>query len=270
LLLVHGFGASTDHWRKNITGLCQDFEVFAIDLLGFGRSAKPKLQYSGDLWRDQLHDFISEVIGQKAVLAGNSLGGYACLCVAAQRPDSAAGLVLLNSAGPFSESQPTSEPEALQSEIQPPKQPSSLEKLLGDSVKWIFQQPLAQFVLFQYVRQRWVIRQTLEKVYLDKSAVTDQLVEEIYRPAFDPGALDVFVSVFSSPQGEKVDVLLKQLTCSLLMLWGEADPWMNARERSQKFRQYYPELTEHFLTAGHCPHDEVPDKVNQLLRDWVL
>ncbi|MFN6561161.1 MAG: alpha/beta fold hydrolase [Nostoc sp. ChiSLP01] len=270
LLLVHGFGASTDHWRKNITGLCQDFEVFAIDLLGFGRSAKPKLEYSSDLWRDQLHDFISEAIGQKAVLAGNSLGGYASLCVAAQRPESAAGLVLLNSAGPFSESQPTPEPEALQSQIQPPKQSSSLEKLLGDSVKWMFQQPLAQLLLFQYVRQRWVIRQTLEKVYLDKSAITDQLVEEIYRPAYDPGALDVFVSVFSTPQGEKVDTLLKELTCPLLMLWGEADPWMNARERSRKFRQYYPQLTEHFLTAGHCPHDEVPDKVNQLLRDWVL
>ncbi|MEH2420853.1 MAG: alpha/beta fold hydrolase [Nostoc sp.] len=270
LLLVHGFGASTDHWRKNITGLCQDFEVFAIDLLGFGRSAKPKLQYSGDLWRDQLHDFIREVIGQKAILAGNSLGGYAGLCVAAQRPDSAAGLVLLNSAGPFSESQPTSEPEALQSEIQLPKQSPTLQKLLGDGTKWIFQQPLAQSLLFQYVRQRWVIRQTLEKVYLDKSAITDQLVEEISRPAYDPGAMEVFVSVFSTPQGEKVDVLLKQLTCPLLMLWGEADPWMNARERSQKFRQYYPELTEYFLTAGHCPHDEVPDRVNQLLSDWVL
>ncbi|BAZ27621.1 alpha/beta hydrolase fold protein [Cylindrospermum sp. NIES-4074] len=268
LLLVHGFGASTDHWRKNITGLSQDFEVFAIDLLGFGRSAKPKLQYSGDLWRDQLNDFISEVIGQKAVLAGNSLGGYACLCVAAQRSDSVAGVVLLNSAGPFSESQPTSEPEALQAQIQPPKQP--LQQLLGDVIKWIFQQPLAQSILFQYVRQRWVIRQTLEKVYLDKSAITDQLVEEIYRPAFDTGALDVFVSVFSSPQGEKVDVLLKQLTCPLLMLWGEADPWMNARERSQKFHQYYPQLTEYFLTAGHCPHDEVPHQVNPLLRDWVL
>jgi pimeloyl-ACP methyl ester carboxylesterase len=270
LLLVHGFGASTDHWRKNITGLCQDFEVFAIDLLGFGRSAKPKLQYSSDLWRDQLYDFISEVIGQKAVIAGNSLGGYAGLCVAAQRPDSAAGLVLLNSAGPFSESQATSEPEALQTQIQPPKQPSFLQKLLSDSVKWIFQQPLAQSLLFQYVRQRWVIRRTLKKVYLDKSAITDQLVEEIYRPAYDSGALDVFVSVFSTPQGEKVDVLLKQLNCPLLMLWGEADPWMNARERSQKFRQYYPELTEHFLTAGHCPHDEVPNRVNQLLGDWVL
>jgi pimeloyl-ACP methyl ester carboxylesterase len=43
LLLVHGFGASTDHWRKNLTGLCADCQVFAIDPLGFGRSPKPKL-----------------------------------------------------------------------------------------------------------------------------------------------------------------------------------------------------------------------------------
>ncbi|MDM3854445.1 MAG: alpha/beta fold hydrolase [Aphanizomenon gracile PMC649.10] len=259
LLLVHGFGASTDHWRKNITELSADFQVFAIDLLGFGRSAKPNLQYSGDLWRDQLHDFISEIIGQKTILAGNSLGGYACLCVASQRPDSAAGVVLLNSAGPFSQ------PE---NQIQPSINP--LQKLLGKPIKWAFKQRLAQSLLFQYTRQKWVIRRTLEKVYLDKSAITDQLVAEIQRPAYDPGALDVFISVFSTPQGQKVDVLLKQLTCPLLLLWGEADPWIKARERSQKFHEYYPQLTEYFLTAGHCPHDEIPEQVNSHLRDWVI
>ena len=270
LLLVHGFGASTDHWRKNIAELRHDFEVYAIDLLGFGRSEKPKLQYGGDLWRDQLDDFITEVIGEKAVLAGNSLGGYACLCVAAQRPDSVAGLVLLNSAGPFSKEQPTTaEPEALQTEIEPPLN-EKLQNLLGDFVKSILKLPLAQFILFQYIRQPWVIRQTLEKVYLDKSAITDQLIEEIRRPSGDEGAFDVFCSVFSTPQGEKVDVLLQQLTCPLLLLWGEADPWMNARERSQKYRQYYPQLTEYYLQAGHCPHDEVPNQLNPLLRDWVL
>jgi len=269
LLLVHGFGASTDHWRKNIAELQNDFEVWAIDLLGFGRSAKPNRQYSGDLWRDQLYNFITEVIGQPAVLVGNSLGGYACLCVAAQRPDAAAGLVLLNSAGPFSDAQSSPEPDSLQSEVQPP-QPDPVQKLLGDVVRWTLQQPWARFLLFQYVRQRWVIRQTLEKVYLDKSAITDQLVEEIYRPSCAPGAAEVFASVFSTPQGEKVDVLLKQLTCPLLLLWGEADPWMNARERSPKFRQIYPKLTEYFLRAGHCPHDEVPEQVNSLLRSWAL
>ena len=106
LLLVHGFGASTDHWRKNIFQLQEQFQVWAIDLLGFGRSAKPNQEYSGSLWREQLHDFITEVIKQPTVLAGNSLGGYASLCVAAEYPQSTAGLILLNSAGPFSDNTP--------------------------------------------------------------------------------------------------------------------------------------------------------------------
>jgi pimeloyl-ACP methyl ester carboxylesterase len=256
LLLIHGFGASSDHWRKNISELSHEFEVWAIDLLGFGRSAKPEWQYSGDLWRDQLDDFISNVIGKPAVLAGNSLGGYAALCVAAQRPNSVAGLILINSAGPFSESQPS-------------PAPSPWQKAISSVTKGLFQQNWASWLLFQYVRQRSVIRKTLQKVYLDQSAVTDRLVEEIYLPSCDPGAAKVFASVFRTPQGEKVDILLSQLTCPLLMLWGEADPWMKAVERSAKFRQFYPELTEHLIRAGHCPHDEVPEQVNALIASWV-
>ncbi|MDJ0772762.1 MAG: alpha/beta fold hydrolase [Mastigocoleus sp. MO_167.B18] len=269
LLLVHGFGASTDHWRKNITELCKEFEVYAIDLLGFGRSAKPNLEYSGDLWRDQLYDFITQVIGQKVVVVGNSLGGYASLSVSAQRQDGVAGVVLLNSAGPFSDNQTSSESESLTQQNEPVNFAKQVQTVFGDTVKWVFQQRLTQFFLFQYIRQPWVIRQTLEKVYLDKSAVTEQLVEEIRRPSGDPGAFDVFCSVFSTRQGETVDELLGKLTSPLLLLWGEGDPWMNAKQRSEKYRQYYPQMTEYFLQAGHCPHDEIPEKVNSLLGDWV-
>ncbi len=253
LLLVHGFGASTDHWRKNIAELHQDFEVWAIDLLGFGRSAKPNLQYSGDLWRDQLHDFIIDVIGQPTVLAGNSLGGYAALSVAAQPSSMAAGLILINSAGPFSDTQVAVTPNPLQ-------------KL----IRSLLLQSWASYLLFQYARRQRNIRKTLEKVYCDRSAITDQLVEDIYRPSCDKGAVQVFASVFKSPQGEKVDVLLQQLNCPLLMLWGEQDPWMNPRERGAKFRQHYSNLTEYYLPAGHCPHDEIPDQVNELMRSWML
>lgn len=257
ILLIHGFGASTDHWRKNVAGLRHEFDVWAIDLLGFGRSAKPEWPYSGDLWRDQLHDFITEVVGRPAILVGNSLGGYASLCVGAQRPESVAGVVLVNSAGPFTDVQGTTKPDPVRA-------------VMGSVVRTLFQQDWASFLLFQYVRQKSVIRKTLEKVYLDQNAVTEQLIEDIYRPSCDPGAPKVFASVFRTPQGEKVDVLLNQLTCPLLMLWGEADPWINARERGAKFRQYHPQLTEYYLRAGHCPHDEVPDQVNELIYTWVL
>jgi pimeloyl-ACP methyl ester carboxylesterase len=255
LLLVHGFGASTDHWRKNIQGLQQDFQVWAIDLLGFGRSGKPDWEYSGSLWQAQLNDFITEKIGRPTVLAGNSLGGYTGLCVAANHPESAAGLVLLNSAGPFSTPAQT-----------PPSAPNPVAKLIQSFML----QPLPSWLLFQYVRQPAIIRRTLQRVYLDQSAITDTLVEDIRRPALDPGAAKVFASVFKSRQGEKVDELLHKLTCPLLMLWGEGDPWMNCRVKGAQFREYYPPLTEYYLQAGHCPHDEVPDQVNGLLRDWVL
>ncbi len=237
--------------------LQNEFEVWAIDLLGFGRSSKPDWQYGGDLWRDQLHDFITQVIGQPVVLAGNSLGGYSALCVAAQRPVSARGLVLLNSAGPFTDTKV-------------PDRGNPLQQFIRDLTRSVLLQPWASFLLFQYVRQPATIRKTLCQVYLNQSAVTDQLVEEIYRPSCDVGAHKVFSSVFKSPQGEKIDVLLRQLSCPLLLLWGEADPWMNAKERGAKFRQYYPQLTEHYLRAGHCPHDEVPEQVNEILGKWIL
>lgn len=258
LLLVHGFGASTDHWCKNIHGLSDEFAVYAIDLLGYGRSAKPKLEYGGDLWRDQLSDFINQVIGEPVILAGNSLGGYASLCLAAQSPDAAKGVILLNSAGPFSES-----PNPVKAT------PTPGQKLIGNTAKWIFQQKISQYLLFQYLRNPWVIRRTLKKVYLDHTAITDELVADIHRPSCDTGAFDVFSGLFSNRQGEKVDILLKQLTCPLMLIWGEGDPWMNSRVRSKQFQSYYPDLTEHFINAGHCPHDEVPEQVNALISEWV-
>jgi pimeloyl-ACP methyl ester carboxylesterase len=257
LLLVHGFGASTDHWRKNIVDLSQDFEVYAIDLLGFGRSQKPAWQYSGDLWRDQLHDFIIEKIQRPTVIAGNSLGGYASLCVAADYPESVAGIVLLNSAGPFTDTNPLGS-----------KKVNPVQKAISKTLQGVLRQPWANQLLFAFVRQKSRIRSTLQKVYLDRSAVTEQLVEEIYRPSCDEGAAQVFASVFSTPQGKKVDELLQTMSCPLLMIWGEGDPWMNAQSRGAKFREFYPSLTEHYIKSGHCPHDESPEVVNGLMRSW--
>ena len=73
LLLIHGFGASVYHWRYNIPVLARDYHVYAIDLLGFGLSDKPIIEYSAELWRDQALAFIKEVVSSHALCLYNFL-----------------------------------------------------------------------------------------------------------------------------------------------------------------------------------------------------
>jgi pimeloyl-ACP methyl ester carboxylesterase len=258
LVLIHGFGASTDHWRKNIEVLSAQYRVWAVDLLGFGRSQKPKITYSADLWRDQLRDFCAQVVQAPVFIAGNSLGGYISLCFAVDCPEWTEGLILLNCAGPFSEN--------------PAVQRPVWQQFMGNFTRNVFKMPgvieAVSFVLFMRTRNRDRIREILLKVYKDPTTVTDELIEDIYRPAFDEGALDVFSAVFKQPPGRKLDELLRTLQRPLLLLWGNADPWMTV-SKAERCLTFYPEATLEWVDAGHCPHDERPEEVNAAIDRWI-
>ena len=257
ILLVHGFGASTDHWRHNIPVLAERYEVHALDLLGFGRSAKPAgLPYGGALWRDQLAAYVRERIGRPTVIAGNSLGGYSALAAGTVLGDLAAGVVLLNAAGPFSDEQ-----------AEPKGWGAIARRTIGSA---LLKSPVLQRLLFENLRRPVTIRRTLNQVYVDKTNVDEELVEAIRRPSLDPGAFGVFRTVFDIPSGQPLDELFAQLHCPLLLLWGIRDPWINAAGRRAAFQRHAPDATtELVLDAGHCPHDEVPDQVNSALLEWL-
>lgn len=100
VLLIHGFGASIGHWQKNIPVLAEKgYRVFAIDLLGFGGSDKPPLDYTLELWQDQLVAFWQAHINEPTIFVGNSIGGLISLMMLADHPDLSAGGILLNCAG---------------------------------------------------------------------------------------------------------------------------------------------------------------------------
>jgi len=54
------------------------------------------------------------------------------------------------------------------------------------------------------------------------------------------------------------------------LLWGSKDPWMNTPKKRNLYKKYTPEnTTEVILNAGHCPHDEIPEEVNNHLVNWL-
>jgi pimeloyl-ACP methyl ester carboxylesterase len=82
LVLVHGWGAGLALWGKNIDELSDHFSVYAIDLLGFGRSDRPSFprasrstpELAKAFWLDSFHEWKQEIFGnQKIYLLGHSL-----------------------------------------------------------------------------------------------------------------------------------------------------------------------------------------------------
>ena len=70
IILLHGFGASSKHWRNNSYYFAQKgYSVYSIDLIGFGNSAQPGIRDIGKLdngvWCNQVNDFIKQVIRPK-------------------------------------------------------------------------------------------------------------------------------------------------------------------------------------------------------------
>lgn len=258
LLLIHGFGASLGHWRKNIPVLAaQGYKVFALDLLGFGGSDKPVLDYNLEVWQQQIRDFWQSQIQIPTVLVGNSIGGLLTLMLMAEYPDMIAGGVLINCAGGLNH--------------RPNELNLPLRLIMGIFTKLVVSPLTGQFI-FDRIRQKHRIRNTLFQVYRDRNAVTEELVEMLYQPACDAGAQQVFASVLTAPAGPQPGELLNRLQHPLLVLWGENDPWTpikgakiyQERVNNHSNTEFYP-----IPNAGHCPHDEKPEQVNHLILNWL-
>ncbi|MBW4695776.1 MAG: alpha/beta fold hydrolase [Lyngbya sp. HA4199-MV5] len=257
LLLVHGFGASLGHWRQNIPALAEGgYRVFAIDLLGFGGSAKPSLDYSLELWQDLLQDFWKAHIQQPTVFVGNSIGGLLCLMLLANHPETAAGGVLLNCAGGMNH-----RPD----ELNPPL------RLIMAAFNALVRSPRLGGFVFNQIRQKHRIRRTLSQVYRNREAISDELVDMLYAPSCDEGAQKVFASVLTAPPGPSPAELLPRVSQPLMVLWGAADPWTPIAGASiyQEFAKTHPLTFVSIPDTGHCPHDDRPEVVNPLILKWL-
>jgi pimeloyl-ACP methyl ester carboxylesterase len=172
LVLVHGLGDRSEAWAAMIPKLRdQGFHVYALDLLGYGRSPKPSdADYSMALQEKVVADFIKGLGLPKTDVAGWSMGGWATLLLGLDHTEMVNRLVVFDAVGveyprtyPDTVFHPTNEAEL-----------DRLVHLLEPNAK-----PLSHFIaqdaLRKFAGQQWVIDRGIAAMLTRKDALDDRL-----------------------------------------------------------------------------------------------
>ena len=267
VVLIHGFGACKEHWRHNVEALRCERAVYALDLIGFGASGKPRsrlahepeasgsLCYGIDLWSQQVADFITSQVNGPVQLVGNSIGGVVALAAARlleQAGTPAQRVVLLDCAQRALDDKRLAE--------QPP-----LRRWGRPALKALVRQRWLTSTLFKALTKPGVIRKVLLQAYPSGANVDDQLVQLLLEPSLQPGADEAFRGFINLFNDRIAPDLLAELSTPVTMIWGQCDPWEPIDEARRWTRFGCVQDLHELPGLGHCPHDEGPEQVNPLL-----
>ncbi len=244
VLLIHGIyaGASSYEYRKLAPLLAQRHRTVAIDLLGCGLSDMPSLEYSAELFVEQIVDAIGYFFSGPMALIGSSLGGAFTIRAALRAPDRVKRLVAIGPTGLAGvlDTDPNAAMRAVGSAIRSP--------ILGES---------AFNALASKPSLSWFLR---KQSYADPACVTPEVLDHYYAVTHLPGARFV-PSAFVSG-GLNLDVArdLPFLESPLLVLWGEDASFTNPVENATEFVRLAPDARlETFPHSTLLPHEEASD-----------
>ena len=269
ILLVHGFGASKNHWRHNQDFLGKFSNCYAIDLLGFGESSQPSallnyepyrensIKYSFDLWSNQISSFCSEVIKAPVYIIGNSIGGVIALKTAEILKDYCKGVILIDCA------QRTMDDKRL-------KKNDILMNLLRPILKTLVRQRIISNTLFTRAANPKVIKKILEQAYPSGKNIDAQLIEILYQPSKRKNSKEAFRGFINLFDDYLATDLFDKVKTPIQLIWGEQDPWESlseAMEWKKKFSNI--QRLDIIKGAGHCPHDEEPEETNRLISEFI-
>ena len=245
ILLIHGFGASVEIWQHNIESLAKLYRVYAIDLVGFGRSDKPEGPYTISMMTEFVDAFMKATGIDKASFVGLSLGGGISLQYALQYPQRVEKLVLVDSAG--------------------------LGRELIFSMRLMSLPIIGELMTKPSRKMAYLF---FKPAVLNSKILKGEFTETYYRLFSLPGAQQAMLKVLRSLCtifGPRQDALhntmsnLHKITASTLIVWGKQDAVLPleqayfAKERIPNSQLYV------FDQCGHMPNFEKPEEFNSVV-----
>ena len=235
LILIHGLGASAERWEHVIPNFAKDYRVIVPDLIGFGQSDKPTLDYTTEYLGKFIKKFLDHIDVNKVSIIGSSLGGQVAIDFTYANPSKVDKLVLVSPSGIMKHSTP-----ALDAYIMAAMYPND------DSAEYAFQIMSGQKDIDENTVKRFVERMKL------------------------PNAKMAFMStLLGLKDAELISQKLSAINSPTLIVWGEKDPVIPIKYASSFISGINDCRFVKMLGCGHTPYVEKPDKFYQAVSDFL-
>ncbi|MEM8592982.1 MAG: alpha/beta hydrolase [Pseudomonadota bacterium] len=254
IVLLHGSNADLHTWEPWARDLSRTHRVIRFDQVGHGLTG-PDAQH--DYSRAEFTADIAEVLDalgiERAIIAGNSMGGKHALSFAVSYPDRVSGLILVDGSG-----------APLPEEEKPEED--------GDSgnIGFAIAQTPGINLLVEQITPRSLIRQSLEESVSIQSVVTEEAVDRYWELLRYPGNHRATLKRFSSPYDPLTQDEIANVTVPTLILWGDEDRLIPVEAGRWLDRVMPNSQIEVFEGIGHLPHEEAPEATLEAVRKWLL
>ena len=254
LLLIHGFGlgASSYEWRKNIDVLSRQFRVYVVDLLGFGLSDHPVIDYNTEVFTDLVGDFIREVIGKPTVVVAHGMSCAFVIADAYRHAKYYDRLVL----------------------VSPP--PTMLQESAPGSVSGALGFVLRLPIVGQFVYNLLTSRQAISGYYNrqgfhNPGLITEELVEYVYTSAHQPNSRYALISFLSDSSTVDVHEATARLQMPVIVVVGrEGEGMFSASEVGDAFKHVNARIEVHILAkCSYQLQDEQAVHFNRLVSEFA-
>jgi len=261
LVLVHGLGSSASvEFYYNLEPLAAHHRVFAIDLPGFGRSDKPVLAYTIDLFVRAVSDLMASEGIERAAVMGVSMGGRVALGLALDSPEKVERLVLVDALG-----------------IGAPRRVLAYSVLLTRGLGELTLRGTARALrqMNPAIIRRfwgWYLKRPnrVDAIWSDERIAShgSLLATPEYRAAY-LSALRSIAGMRQLRDGVVVEDRLPELRMPTLLIWGAHDhifPASHARAAKDRIPNGRLQV---FDDSGHTPQMEEPERFNRLVLDFL-
>ncbi len=246
LVLIHGFASSTLVWSKVFLKLAEvGYRVIALDLLGYGYSAKPRNGEYTIAGQAKLLTRLLDTLGiPRAIFVGSSYGGAVAATCALDYPDRVEKLILV---GTVNNNRPLE---------------FTLMRLFGSPLFGDVVSPLL-------IGSRRLLRRRMKRVYDRHEWVLDERrVDARHLPLRAAGTQRAIIRTVRGWDAERITRDAHLITQPTLLLWGENDQEIPLADGERLHEEIPGSRLIVFLECGHLPHEEYPEAFTNVVIDF--